>query len=208
MAVAPCPPGPEKPSALRLWLVRHAQPVVEPGVCYGALDVPAEQSATQAAAERLAQSLPQRALVYSSPLQRCEQLAQSLKALRPDLRLTADPRLREMDFGQWEGRAWEAIGKDAIDAWTAAFATHQPGGGESLQQMLTRVQAALTAAQALHRHQGAANIVWITHAGVARCVAWLTGQGGLTPPRSDTWPLKAPAWGEWEIRSVPCSVQG
>src|SRR5690606_10781153 len=42
----------------RLWLVRHAAPLVSPGTCYGALDVPADAAATQAAAVRLAAALP------------------------------------------------------------------------------------------------------------------------------------------------------
>ena len=29
----------------RLWLVRHAAPLVAPGTCYGALDVPADAQA-------------------------------------------------------------------------------------------------------------------------------------------------------------------
>ena len=48
---------PHAPGA-RLWLVRHAAPQVAPGTCYGALDVPADPAATQAAARRLAAALP------------------------------------------------------------------------------------------------------------------------------------------------------
>ena len=43
------PPPAVRPRA-RLWLVRHAQPVVATGTCYGALDVPADAAATQVAA--------------------------------------------------------------------------------------------------------------------------------------------------------------
>ena len=83
------------------WLVRHAAPQVAPGTCYGALDVPADPQATQQTARRLAEALPTATLMSHSPLQRCEQLAHYLLALRSDLDSNPDPRLREMDFGDW-----------------------------------------------------------------------------------------------------------
>ena len=194
-------PSPATASS-RLWLVRHAAPLVAPGTCYGALDVPADAQATRAAAERLSTALPPGARVAHSTLQRCELLAHELQALRPDLTLTPDARLREMDFGRWEGLTWDAIGKSAIDTWVAGFATHAPGGGESLAHMLHRVAAALQTAREWRNDQGTMDVVWITHAGVARCVAWLQERGESALPRSEDWPAAAPGWGEWEIREL------
>ena len=186
----------------RLWLVRHAAPLVAPGTCYGALDVPADAQATRAAAERLATALPAGALVGYSTLQRCELLAHDLQALRPDLTFTPDARLREMDFGRWEGQTWDTIGKSAIDTWVAGFATHAPGGGESLAQMLHRVAAALQTAREWRANQRTKDVVWITHAGVARCVTWLQARGESALPRSEDWPVAAAGCGEWEIREL------
>ena len=185
-----------------MWLVRHAQPLVAPGTCYGALDVKADAEATRRAAHRLADALPAHARLFHSTLQRCELLALAVQALRPDLASKPDERLREMDFGRWEGLAWVHIGKSAIDEWTAAFAAYTPGGGENLTTMLARVSLALRAAQQLHATQGVEDVVWITHAGVARCVNWLQAQGADVAPQSDQWPVAAPGWGEWEIRSL------
>ena len=193
---------PPAAASSRLWLVRHAAPLVAPGTCYGALDVPADAQDTRAAAERLATALPAGALVAHSTLQRCELLAHELQALRPDLAFTPDARLREMDFGRWEGQTWDDIGKSAIDTWVAGFATHAPGGGESLAQMLQRVAAALQTAREWRTHQGAKDVVWITHAGVARCVAWLQERGESALPRSENWPVATPGCGEWEIRKL------
>ena len=92
------PPPAVRPRA-RLWLVRHAQPVVAAGTCYGALDVPADAAATQVAAQRLAQALPAGAAAHYSTLQRCELLALATQALQPNLTLHPDARLREMNFG-------------------------------------------------------------------------------------------------------------
>ena len=185
-----------------LWLLRHAPVLAAPGLCYGRTDLPADPAATRRAAETLAKQLPRGTVVRTSPLQRCELLAHDLQALRPDLTFTPDARLREMDFGRWEGQTWDAIGKSAIDTWVAGFATHAPGGGESLAHMLHRVAAALQTAREWRNDQGTMDVVWITHAGVARCVAWLQERGESALPRSEDWPVAAPGWGEWEIREL------
>ncbi len=189
----------------QLWLVRHAQPLVAPGVCYGRLDVAADAAHTQACAQRLAQALPQGMRVAYSTLQRCELLAQHLRALRPDLAYEPEARLCEFDFGQWEGRSWSDIGQAALDCWVQDFATHRPGGGESLAEMLARVALALQQAHAQAHRTGQPQL-WITHAGVARCVAWLQAQGyahdhtlaSVRLPQAHEWPRQAPAWGEWQ----------
>ncbi|MDA8454032.1 histidine phosphatase family protein [Acidovorax sp. GBBC 3334] len=190
----------------RLWLARHAAPVVAPGLCYGSLDVPADAQATADAARRLADALPRAPLAVShSPLQRCAQLAQALQAARPDLDPRPDARLAEMDFGRWEGLPWSRIDRSAIDAWTADFHGHAPGGGESLAQMMGRVDAALS--EVLHGPGGSTGpatteVLWITHAGVARCVRWRLAHPGRLP-RADEWPATAPGLGEWDCIDLP-----
>ena len=105
-----------------------------------------------------------------------------------------------MDFGAWEGHDWDSIGQSAIDAWTADFAQHRPGGGDNLATLLARVAAALSDAR--QQAQDGNDVVWFTHAGVARCVAWLLAHGEGPMPRADEWPLAAPAWGAWELHDL------
>lgn len=182
--------------APRLWLVRHARPLIDAGICYGRLDVAADAGATQAAAQALAAALPPRiAALHTSPLQRCEQLAQTLKALRPDLMMKIEPRIQELDFGRWEGQRWDAIGAPAVAAWSADLARHAPGGGEALAAMLVRVRSAWQQAAAQARQTGA-DVVWISHAGVARCLHWLRTEGERAP-RAEDWPPQAPTYGAW-----------
>ncbi len=183
-------------NVLSLWLARHAAPLIAPGHCYGQLDIPADTAATQAAAQALAQALPQRVLVWHSPLQRCAQLAHALQALRPDTISQPDVRLQEMNFGAWEGRRWDDIPRHEIDAWVADFAQYRPGGGESLQTMLLRVASAWQDAQSVALAQQSL-VLWISHAGVARCVQWLQQAPANRPPSAAQWPQQAPALGAW-----------
>lgn len=178
---------------MNLWLVRHAAPQVAAGTCYGRLDMAADAGATRASALRLAAQLPPGIRVVSSPLQRCEQLAQALRAERPDLPYKTDARLQEMDFGQWEGRAWQAIARGELEAWTRDFASYAVGqDGESVAAFMARVAAAFDALA------GQGDAVWITHAGVIRAVELLT-QGIRLPRHASQWPLQAPEYGQWRL---------
>ena len=175
---------------MNLILVRHAQPLVAPGVCYGALDVPADLSATQDAAHALAQSLPQHAQLWVSPLQRCELLALTLKGLRPDLTYKTDARLAEMNFGCYEGQRWADIPAAAYETWTADFWQHRFGGAESLADVMARVASAWDDAL-LADHAP----VWVTHAGVIR-VAGLLAQGVRRIDQAQDWPKDGTAFGQ------------
>lgn len=176
---------------MTLWLVRHAQPLIAPGICYGQLDMTADPEATRECAARLAKVLPEGICVSSSPLQRCEQLWPVLIGLRPDLACKSDARLKEMDFGKWEGQAWADIPKTALDAWTADFSSHPAGGtGESVSRFMSRV------ASAFDELRPSEDVLWITHAGVIRA-AQLLASGTRHIDRADQWPTAAPAYGQW-----------
>lgn len=186
-----------------IWLVRHPQPVVDAGMCYGALDVAAEPADTVRAARQLAALVPHGATLRCSPAARCRQLADALMALRPDLRAAGTHAwLREMGLGNWEGRRWDEIPPEEMRAWTDDFAQYQTGGGqgESVAQFLARIanglqalmgQGWMSAAQgsqlvplaaegavigrAGEWREPAGTTVCITHAGVIRGVSWLLG---------------------------------
>lgn len=184
-----------------LWLLRHAQPLIAPGVCYGQLDVPADPSATLQAGTRFGTVLPPGSIVRYSPLQRCVQLAQALPV--PESGQLADARLQEMHFGHWEGQSWNAIGRAAVDAWAQDLYQHAPGTGESLAAMLQRVRSALIDSWQHDSRLGSRDVVWVTHAGVIRCVQWLLRYGAAHPSSAD-WSLPAPAFGQWQaIAWVP-----
>lgn len=182
----------------RLWLVRHPRPLVAAGVCYGRLDVAADPAHLLRVRDQLALQLPAGAHLHHSPRQRCAKLAQALREVRPDLQSASppggDPDLAEMDFGHWEGLTWDALGEAAVSAWTEQFASHAPGGGENVNQVLQRVEQAWQ--RTLAHTPAGLGAVWITHAGVIRCLQLLQ-QGVHRVELASQWPVHGPACGEW-----------
>ena len=144
---------------MQVFLIRHPRPLISAGICYGQLDVPAEDPAP--VAKRLRAVLPADALVLSSPLSRCRTLAEQL---HPAPRL--DPRLMEMNFGEWEGKRWDDIGRAALDAWAADVLHHAPPGGESAAAMQARALACLADLHA----EGIPVATIVAHAGILRAL--------------------------------------
>src|SRR5215472_11912326 len=91
----------------RLWLLRHPQPeAAAAGRCYGSLNVKLSPEGIRQAhsvAESLA--IEPLAAIYTSPRQRCIEAASILAAGRPCAVEVMDA-LRELDFGEFEGRSY------------------------------------------------------------------------------------------------------
>ena len=119
---------------MRLILIRHPQPLVAPGICYGSTDLDIAPGQVEHTLAALAPQLPADAPLYSSPLRRCASLAARLSAAP-----IYDARLVEMDFGDWEMRSWDDIPRADIDAWAADMVHYQPGGGDSVLRMAARI---------------------------------------------------------------------
>lgn len=148
---------------MRLWLIRHPPPAVAPGICYGATDLPlAEDPAVHAAALR--PLLPPAVPLFASPLERCRRLAALLHPAP-----VIDARLREIDFGDWEMRPWDALDRALLDAWAADPFRFCPPGGEAVAALRARVAAFLAGLPD--------EAVLVAHAGVIKaCAAELAGE--------------------------------
>lgn len=146
---------------MQLFLIRHPRPLLREGLCYGQLDVDAEDP--QPIAERLRTLLPADIPVVASPLRRARGLAEALHQ-RP----TFDGRLQEIDFGEWEGVGWDEIDRRLLDAWAADPLHFVVPGGESAATLQTRALDCVASLDGDH-------VALVTHAGVIRALLghWL-----------------------------------
>lgn len=150
----------------RVWWVRHG-PTHARGMI-GWTDIPADLSDIARLA-RLEAFLPTAPIAWSD-LGRAAATAAAIAGNRP--RLGADPRLRELHFGDWEGRRFDELPEDEARRLRRFY--DAPGddalpGGESWNGFRARVAEALgdICTQA-RRHGGAAaaDVVIVAHMGV------------------------------------------
>ena len=150
----------------KLYLVRHAQPAIAKGICYGCSDIAVEAKPEQDLINALRLTLPLDTLIASSSLQRCLSTANALHAFGWQQPIV-DDRLAEMDFGDWEGVPWNDIDRTQIDAWATDVLNYRPPGGESVKDVAARV---LSAMADLTFDE---DVALITHAGVIQILTKL-----------------------------------
>lgn len=151
--------------SLRLDLIRHGQTTGNNGF-RGALDDPLDDTGW-AQLRRAISGRGGWSGVVSSPLQRCRAFAEEVAAQRT-LALQIEPGLRELQFGDWEGRtAAELMETHAEELglfWNNPYAWTPPAG-EPVLEFQTRVLAAV---ESLARSQVGEHLLVVTHAGVIR----------------------------------------
>jgi alpha-ribazole phosphatase len=133
----------------RLLIVRHGQTDWNIERRFqGQTDIPLNAvglTQARAIARHLSNEMP--AAIYSSDLRRAWQTAEIIQTgLSKDSQypLTAEPRLREMCFGEWEGLVYEEIQArqpQLLKRWETDLVNTAPPGGETLLQVAERVQA-------------------------------------------------------------------
>ncbi|MGI9336227.1 MAG: alpha-ribazole phosphatase family protein [Gammaproteobacteria bacterium] len=145
-------------------LLRHTRTLVPAGICYGRTDVELPEDWVRSAAPivaRLPVAVRASATVYSSPLSRCARMAALLER-----KTRSDNRLAELDFGDWEMRAWRDLPRAQIEAWNADLLDAVPYGGESVRAMYARSAELLDELCA----SGAQHVVAFSHGGPIRCM--------------------------------------
>lgn len=151
---------------MRLHFIRHPQPEVPAGVCYGRSDL-ALKAAPGPEARRLNALLPSDYILYSSPLSRASSLASLLGTPR------IDARLQEMDFGRWELQPYEELSQE-VRAWAQDPLGYRIPGGETGREVAARIWSFHQELADQHRD---ADIVVVGHSGPFRL--WITQALGL-----------------------------
>jgi alpha-ribazole phosphatase len=123
---------------MEVYLVRHTETVCEKGICYGQSDVGILEP-YDVVFESILNQLPQEAILYSSPLQRCVILAKYILENTKIDSIIEDSRLMEMNFGDWELEKWDAIPRAILDPWMEDFVNVRIPNGESFVDLNDRV---------------------------------------------------------------------
>jgi broad specificity phosphatase PhoE len=140
------------------------------GLCYGSLDVGLSQNGVRQA-DALGKALSPLGVhaVYASGLRRALETAHSIAA-QLGLHVRVHPALRELNFGEWEGRSHDEIASAEpalYRAWMESPTTARFPGGESYADLRARVLRAL--AEIRQRHARSV-IAVVAHGGVTRVV--------------------------------------
>ncbi len=152
------------------FLVRHGETAWNAvGRIQGQTDIPLNQVGRDQAAE-LARQLTDEtfAAVYASDLSRALETATPI-AQQKDLAIQKEPRLRELDFGDFEGRSAVELRQQYPD-WFRRFVSTKPDfevpNGESYPTFFGRVTGALS--DIAPKYAGE-NVLVVVHGGVISC---------------------------------------
>ncbi len=149
---------------VRILLVRHGS-VAGDGRCYGQRHDPSLDATGRAAVAELGRRLVAPEIVVASPARRA---TETVEALGWEAR--TDARWAERDFGTWEGRPWRECWDEApsdVHASREAYAAFTPPGAETLDEVASRVHAALIEVSS----GDAATVGVVTHGGPIRAAA-------------------------------------
>jgi alpha-ribazole phosphatase len=168
--------------SLHVW--RHPKPIGALGLCIGRTDLPIDRRKAKRLAHRIRAHARRHRFgrcVVTSQLQRSAEVGRVLA--RWGWHHVVDQRLDEFDFGAWDGRPWDGIAPDELDAWARDFAAYRTGGGESVSALLERCRAVIAEGERAGERRLA-----VGHAGWISAARWLQSKSGEAPQAS-TWPV-------------------
>jgi probable phosphoglycerate mutase len=155
-----------------LYVVRHGQTEANAsGLLLGRAD-PELDDVGRSQAEAIGLALPPKALVVSSPLQRCRQTAEGLASTVDPTEIRYDDRLLELDYGDLDLMPLRDVPGSTWRAWQADV-DFRPANGETLRELAARVESCL---RELWPEAVAGEVVVVTHVSpIKAAVAWALG---------------------------------
>ncbi len=150
----------------RIYLVRHGKTAAnEKGIYIGSTDYSLSENGKTELVNKLDEfEYPRVERIYSSPMKRCLQTAE---ILFDGIETIAVNDLRELDFGEFEGKSVEElINRDDYKAWLKGGIENSPPGGESLVDMVARIYQALDKIILNMMNDDLTSAAIVTHSGV------------------------------------------
>lgn len=127
---------------MKLHLVRHGPALDADGRAMGHTDAPLSPEGIEQVARLVAAWPRAPGRIWSSDLRRARETAERL-GQRWSVTPAVDARLREMNFGEWDGRFWNALERDDADRikrWMESWVIERAPGGESFTIVSERVR--------------------------------------------------------------------
>ncbi len=157
-----------------LYLIRHTSVEVDSKVtCYGISEVALNKSYVSEA-EAIIDKLPSDIDCFAcSSSSRAIKLANYFKYyyFRDELvPLLIDDRIKEMNFGDWEMKNWDAINQMDLDKWMADFVNEKVPGGENFQGVYERIRGFLFYLKIHPLLTGKTKMAVVAHAGSIRAI--------------------------------------
>jgi alpha-ribazole phosphatase/probable phosphoglycerate mutase len=155
----------------RFVFVRHGSASNVAGRCIGHTNAPLSQEGAAAIRElfrNAAESYDRNTRIISSDLLRAVESAQIISTMT-GLPLELDARLREMNFGRWDGRSWSEIERDdakILHAWMERWSETTTPDGEGARTVLERAIDWINDVATPNNH--GRQIITVSHAGWIR----------------------------------------
>lgn len=152
---------------MRLILVRHAQTAENTtGVLQGHLDAKLSELGRQQA-KLIAERLKSESVdaIYTSDMSRCVDTTTEIAQFHPRARLQATKELRDRSLGEFQGKTKAETNWPVIREKFYTIGWKPPGGGESLEEVYSRLARFLK--KAITRHKNGTTVV-ITHGPMLR----------------------------------------
>ena len=151
----------------QLLLLRHARhAAAENHTFIGSTDIELSEEGRRQAASMdafLQPYHPERC--FCSPLKRCIETIRTFAGLQVEI----SPDLREIDFGNWEGKTFDQIQEmdpEAVNQWSCFDPEFSFPGGERVSDFLVRIDHVATALASCPEK----TILVVTHAGIIRAL--------------------------------------
>ena len=137
--------------------------------------------------------------LYSSDLIRAWETAKTISTHYGELEVIKDERLREMNFGAWEGLTWSEIREkdpSRVENWSNYLAEMGPPGGENLIRFGERI---LEFSEEINKSHVDHTVLLVAHAGTIMVLICLL----LGHPLEQYWQFRIDKASLSDIRIYP-----
>ena len=162
---------------MELFVIRHTEVDNPENLCYGNIEMPLVEN-YEKKSKKFFDNLPENIeKIFSSPSKRCTDLLECM-----NLEFSKRTELKELDFGDWEGRRWSEINKADLNTWMNDFIYKSPKNGEKMIDLYNRVIDFTKNIFTMNLSK----VLFVTHAGVIRALL----SKGLEISLEDTFNIK------------------